>query len=72
MCKDQEKKVSKASLALGASFVLTTAVIYVPFLQNLFDFTAVSFAEYAVSVGLAFLMIPVVEIVKFVQRKLGK
>ncbi len=59
-------------MALGASFVLTTAVIYVPFLQKLFDFTAVSFAEYAVAVGIAFLMIPVVEIVKFVQRKLGK
>ena len=59
-------------LALGASFLLTTAVIYVPFLQKLFDFTPVSLAEYAVAVGLAFLMIPLVEIVKLVQRKLGK
>ena len=59
-------------LAVVASFLLTTAVIYVPFLQKLFDFTAVSFAEYAVAIGLAFLMIPVVEIVKLIQRKLGK
>ena len=59
-------------LAVGASFVLTTAVIYVPFLQKLFDFTAVSLEEYALSVGLAFLMIPLVELVKLVQRKLGK
>ncbi len=57
-------------LAMGASFVLTTAVIYVPFLKNIFGFTAISFAEYAVAIGIALLIIPTVEIVKFIQRKL--
>jgi hypothetical protein len=32
----------------------------------------ISWMEYGISIGLAFLVIPVVEIVKFIQRKLGK
>ena len=58
--------------AMLASLVLTTAVIYIPFLKNVFEFTTVSAAEYFTAMGLALLVIPVVEIVKFVQRKLGK
>ena len=47
-------------LAMISSFVLTTAVIYVPFLKNLFGFSSVSFQEYAVAVGLGFMIIPLV------------
>ena len=57
-----------AALAL----VLTTAVIYVPILKNLFGFTEISFAEYAVALGLAFCIIPLVEIVKLIQRLVSK
>ena len=58
--------------AMAASLVLTTAVIYVPFLKNVFEFTSVSLTEYLTAMGLALLVIPVVEIVKFFQRKFGK
>ena len=51
-----------------ASLVLTTAVIYVPFLRNAFRFTEISFEEYAVAMVLAFSVIPIVEIVKAFQR----
>ncbi len=62
-------------LLLGAmilSFVLTTAIIEIPFLANIFDFTTIGILEYAISIGLALMVIPVVEIVKAIQRKLGK
>lgn len=56
--------------AMGMSLVLTTLVIYVPFLADAFDFAAISALEYAVSIFLAFMVIPIVELVKLVQRKL--
>ena len=52
--------------------LLTTAVIYVPFLRDAFGFTSISLAEYGVALGLAFLMIPAVEIVKAVQRAIAR
>ncbi|MDF2487115.1 MAG: ATPase, P-type (transporting), superfamily, subfamily, partial [Herbinix sp.] len=51
---------------------LTTAVIYVPFLSNIFEFEHISFTEYGIAMLLAICVIPVVEIVKAVQRKLQK
>jgi len=54
------------------SFILTTAVIYVPFLSNAFGFEVISLAEYGVAMGLAFLIIPIMEVTKFVQRRLKK
>ncbi len=59
-------------LSMLASLLLTTAVIYVPFIRNAFGFTSISLQEYAVAMGLAFLMIPIVEIVKAVQRAAAK
>jgi Ca2+-transporting ATPase len=58
--------------AMLGSLVLTTLVIEVPFIAKAFGFTPIGFAEYAIAVGLAFLVIPVVEIVKLIQRKLAK
>ena len=55
-----------------ASLLATTAVLYVPFLQTAFGFEHISLAEYAVALGLAALMIPIVEIVKACQRGLAK
>ena len=54
--------------ALG-SLVATTLVCEVPFLANAFGFSSVSFVEYGISLVLALLMIPIVEIVKFFQRR---
>lgn len=58
--------------AAAASLALTTLCIYVPFLADAFDFTAISAAEYVVAMGLAVLVIPVVELVKCVQRAAEK
>lgn len=57
--------------AMILSLVLTTAVIYIPFLQMAFEFEHISFMEYFVALGLAFLMIPIVELTKFIQRRLN-
>ena len=54
------------------SLVLTTLLLEVPFLANAFGFEMISWMEYGISIALAFLVIPVVETVKFFQRKLGK
>ncbi|HBL40872.1 MAG TPA: ATPase [Ruminococcaceae bacterium] len=55
-------------LAMLASLLLTTAIIEVPLFANAFDFTEIGFVEYAVALGLAFAIIPIVEIVKLIQR----
>lgn len=59
-------------IAALASLVLTTAVIYVPFLSKAFGFTHISATEYFVALALAFAIIPLVEIIKFIQRKTKK
>ncbi len=53
--------------AIG-SLVLTTAVCEVPFLASAFGFTSVEPIEYCLAIGLGFLVIPIVEIVKLIQR----
>lgn len=58
--------------AMVASLLLTTAVIYIPFLSNAFQFEHISFTEYVVSLALAFSVIPIVEIVKAIQRASAK
>lgn len=56
-------------IAALASLLLTTAVIYVPFLANAFAFAHIRFVEYAVALVLAVLVIPIVELVKWFQRR---
>ena len=55
--------------AMLASLILTTAVIEVPFLASAFQFTPIDLEEYAVALGLAILIIPIMEVVKAIQRK---
>jgi Ca2+-transporting ATPase len=55
--------------AMLASLIFTTLVIEVPFLANAFGFTAINLKEYAISMALAFSVIPIVEIVKAFQRR---
>lgn len=52
--------------------VLTVGVIYIPFFRNLFNFTAISFKEFAIAFGLAFSVVPGTEIIKFFQRRFKK
>lgn len=58
--------------AMLASLICTTAVIYIPFLSNAFGFEHISLMEYGVSLLLAVLVIPIVEIVKWIRRKTNK
>ena len=58
--------------AMIGSLILTTLVLEVPFLAKAFGFEMISWTEYAVAMGLAFLVIPIVEIVKLIQRKCAK
>ncbi len=57
-------------IAAVVSLVATTIVCEVPFLAKAFDFAAVSFKEYTVAIVLGFMVIPVVELVKFIKRKI--
>ena len=60
------------NLAALASLVLTTLVIYVPFLSKAFEFEHISAGEYALALILAACVIPIVELVKLIQRKTQK
>ena len=56
---------------LGA-FILTTAltlmVIYVPFFAGIFGFATISFKEFITAFGLAFSIIPIIEILKLFKK----
>jgi len=58
--------------AMLGSLLLTTLVIEVPFLANAFGFTPIGWEEYGIALGLAVLVIPIVEIVKLIQRACAK
>lgn len=58
--------------AMIVSLILTTVVIEVPFIAAAFKFTPIDLEEYAIALGLAVLIIPIMEVVKAIQRKLGK
>lgn len=59
-------------IAMAGSLLLTTAVLEIPFLANAFGFTPIGITEYAIAMALAILVIPIVETVKFFQRKATK
>ena len=54
------------------SLLLTTAVVEIDFLCDAFELAHLGLVEYAIAFGLAILIIPIVEIVKLIQRKLAK
>ena len=54
--------------AIG-SLLATTVVCEVPLLAAAFDFTSVELNEYLVALALAFCVVPIVELVKFFQRR---
>ena len=59
-------------LAAVGSLIATTLVCEVPFLASAFGFASVSIQEYLVAIGLGILVIPIVELIKLLQRKFGK
>ena len=54
------------------SFVLTCCVLYIPFLRDAFNFEHISLMEFAIAMLLAFMIIPIVEIQKLIQRAVAK
>ena len=62
--------LNKYLLAAGViSLITTTIVCEVPFLANAFQFTSISFLEYAIAILLGASVIPIVEIVKHFEYK---
>ena len=59
-------------LAGIGALAATVLVCEVPFLAGAFGFTPVAFKEFAIAAGLGICVIPIVEIVKFFQRKFTK
>jgi len=59
-------------LSFIVSLICTVGVINVPFLRVAFKFEHISFAEYMVAMVLAVSIVPIMEITKAIQRKLGK
>lgn len=61
-------------LAMLASLALTTLIVEVPALASMFQFRegGLDPEHYMISFGLSILVIPIVEIVKLIQRKTGK
>ena len=59
-------------IAAVGSLIATTLVCEVDFIAKAFGFSTIDLTEYAIALGLAVLTIPIVETVKFIQRKLSK
>ncbi len=59
-------------LAGAGALLATTLVCEIPFLANAFGFASVGIVEYAIAIGLGLTMIPVVELVKLIQRAVAK
>ena len=59
-------------VAMLAALALTTIVLEVPVIAAAFGFTPIGWNEYAVALGLAILVVPIVELVKLFQRRAGK
>ena len=58
--------------AMLGSLLLTTLVIEIPFIASAFGFTPIGWDEYGIAIALAFLVIPIVELIKLIQRAFAK
>ncbi|MBR6702983.1 MAG: cation-translocating P-type ATPase, partial [Clostridia bacterium] len=67
--KEQNKWLWWAAIG---SFGATALVCEVPFLAKAFGFASVGFLEFAVAIAIGACIVPIVEIVKLIQRKRGK
>ncbi|MBQ8686012.1 MAG: calcium-translocating P-type ATPase, PMCA-type [Clostridia bacterium] len=67
--KEQNKWLWWAAIG---SFVATAIVCEVPFLASAFGFAPVGILEFAVAIGIGACIIPIVELVKLIQRKSEK
>ncbi|MGI6072578.1 MAG: calcium-translocating P-type ATPase, PMCA-type [Lachnospiraceae bacterium] len=62
------------ALLLSAIVALTITVLVcqIPLLANAFGFARIGFIEYVIAIALAAWIIPIVEMVKLIQRRIGK
>ncbi len=58
--------------ALLFTFVTTFGAIYIPFLSEAFNFAHINFAEAVIAILLSVSIIPIMETIKYFQRKAGK
>lgn len=58
--------------AMAASFILTTVILFVDPIAAAFQFTQINITEFLIAIGLAFTIIPIMEIVKLIQRSIKK
>ena len=59
-------------IAAAFSLLATTLVCEVPFLAAAFEFTRVDFTQYLIAIALGASVIPIVELIKLIQRKSQK
>ncbi len=59
-------------LTMAASFLLTSLVIFVPFLREIFEFEPIEVWEYALALGIGALILPISEIVKLIKKSRKK
>lgn len=52
--------------------VLTLIVVYIPFFANLFEFESIGFVDFMIAFGLALIIVPIIEVLKLIQRKFSK
>ena len=55
--------------SVGVALILTTIVCEVPPIAEAFKLTSLGVTEWGIALGLGLAIIPIVEIVKFIQRK---
>ena len=65
-----QNKVLWAATAL--SLVLTTAVVYIPYLNTAFGFVSIPVENYFISLAMAFAIIPIVELQKLITKAVRK
>ena len=73
--RSQRRSIFALHILLGAivlSILITAVMIYTPALAGIFSLRALSAREYLSSLGLALLIVPIVELVKACERKLKK
>ena len=58
--------------AAAVALALVVAVIYIPPFAAAFSFTSISLVEFMTALGLAALIVPLVELVKLIERLIGK
>ncbi len=77
--RSREKSVFKLGehnmilwLTMAASFVLTSLVIFVPFLREVFSFESITVGEYILALVIGALILPISEGVKYIKAKRSK